>query len=152
MLRKNRRAFTLIELIFVILIIGILTAVAVPRFASTSVLAYTSKAGSELAAVRSALMTERQKRILRGDTDPIDSLAKDTIFDYFSDDAAGNAGAEILQYPPTPCSDDVTKGCWSNDGASYTYFFADEGDAKFKLEKSKLICDEDAADFKQLEK
>jgi len=146
----NRKAFTLIELIFVIVILGILSAVAIPKFASTSVLAHTSKASSELSAVRSALMTERQKRILRGDTSNITSLGN--VFTNFSDDAAGNTGAEVLQYPPTPCSSDLTTACWSNDGTSYTYFFGDAGDAKFKLENSKLICDGDNSDCKKLEK
>ncbi len=146
----NRKAFTLIELIFVIVILGILSAVAIPKFASTSVLAHTSKAGSELSAVRSSLMTERQRRILRGDTDDITSLGN--VFTNFSDDAAGNAGVEILQYPPSPCNSDVTTGCWSNDGKSYTYFFSDTGDAKFKLEHSKLVCDNDTADCQKLER
>ncbi|MEA1954005.1 MAG: type II secretion system protein [Campylobacterota bacterium] len=147
MLSNNRKAFTLIELIFVVLIMGILTAVAVPRFTETSVLAHTSKAGSELAAVRSALMTERQKRILRGDMAEITSLGN--VFTNFSEAEDGST-PEILRHPPTPCGTSGT-ACWSNSGTSYTYYFADEGDAQFKLENNKLVCDNDTSDCKMLE-
>jgi len=63
-----KNAFTVIELIFVIVIIGILSAIAIPKFSKTSELAYESRAESTVAALRSAIATERQKRILRGDT------------------------------------------------------------------------------------
>ncbi len=56
----------MIELIFVIVIIGILTAIAIPKFANTVTLAEITKAKSEVAAMRSAVSTERQKRILKG--------------------------------------------------------------------------------------
>ena len=69
-----KNAFTMIELIFVIAIIGILSAIAIPKFSNTVTLAEISKAKSEVAAMRAAISTERQKRILRGDfTDITDS-------------------------------------------------------------------------------
>ena len=57
----------MIELVFVIVIIGILSAIAIPKFAATRDDAIVSKARAEVAAMRSAIATERQKRILRGD-------------------------------------------------------------------------------------
>ncbi len=68
MKNRNHKAFTILELIFVIVIIGILAAFAIPKFAETGKLAYISRAESTVAALRSAIATERQKRILRGDT------------------------------------------------------------------------------------
>ena len=62
-----KKAFTMIELVFVIVVIGILTAIAIPKFAATRDDAIISKAKAEVAAMRSAIATERQKRILRGD-------------------------------------------------------------------------------------
>ena len=61
-----KNAFTMVELVFVIVIIGILSAIAVPKFAATRDDALISKARSEVAALRSAIATERQKRILQG--------------------------------------------------------------------------------------
>jgi len=66
-----KKAFTMLELVFVIAIIGILSAVAIPKFAATRDDAIISKARAEVAAMRSAIATERQKRILRGNFDDI---------------------------------------------------------------------------------
>ncbi len=145
---KMKRAFTMIELVYVIVIIGILSAIAIPKFSQVGVMARTSKAASELASVRSALATERQKRILRGDTDPITSLGN--VFTNFSAAKDGST-PKVLDYPPTVCSGSQ-KGCWTSSGTSYIYRFADSGDAKFKLVNSKLECDNDASDCAKLEK
>jgi len=61
-----KKAFTMLELIFVIVVIGILSAIAVPKFAATRDDAVISKARNEVAAMRSAIATARQKRILKG--------------------------------------------------------------------------------------
>ena len=147
----NHKAFTMTELIFVIIVIGILSAIAIPKFAATSVLARNSKAASELAAVRSALSAERQKRILRGDTAAITSLGN--VFTNFSAAADGST-PEVLQYPPTVCSGSSDKGCWRTEAGTpkpYIYNFADSGDAKFKLENNRLVCNNDASDCAKLE-
>ncbi len=61
-----RNAFTMIELVFVIVVIGILSAIAIPKFAATRDDATIAKARAAVGAMRSAVATERQKRILRG--------------------------------------------------------------------------------------
>ena len=66
MQHKTQKAFIMVELIFAIVIISILASVAVPKFANTTTAAYRSKAESTVAALRSAIATERQKLILRG--------------------------------------------------------------------------------------
>ena len=48
MLTSNRKAFTMIELIFVIVVIGILSAVAIPKFAATRTDAQITKAKATL--------------------------------------------------------------------------------------------------------
>ena len=144
---NNQKAFSMIELIFVIIIIGILAAIALPKFGESAKLAHTAKASSELATVRAALSTERQKRILRGDTADITGLG--TVFSAFASSALSPA-SPILQYPPTACSGTQT-GCWTGSGASFTYKFVDSGDAVFKLFENKLVCDNDASDCAKLE-
>ena len=135
--KKTQKAFTMIELIYVIVIIGILSAVAIPKFTETAVLAHDSAASSTLAIVRSALTTEKQRRILRGDFDPITSLGN--VFTTFSAAADGST-PKIMDNPPKVCSGGGDTACWSVSGTDYTYNFADGGSATFTLANNKLQC------------
>lgn len=64
-MKKN--AFTIIELIFVVVILGILSTVAIPKFAKTVLEAEISKGRAEISSIRSAIITERQTRLITGD-------------------------------------------------------------------------------------
>lgn len=147
---KNKKAFTMVELIYVIVIIGILSAVAIPKFKTTVELARDSKGASVLSAVMSSLSTERQKRILKGDFDhPITSLGTGSYaFSTFSADKDGNTNDVVAPYIDS-CTD---AGCWERSGTSYKYHFADttQGTADFKLDKNKLVCDNDDTDCSEL--
>ncbi|WP_292654651.1 type II secretion system protein [Nitratifractor sp.] len=61
-----RSGFTMIELVFVIVVVGILSAIAIPKFAATRDDAIITKARTTVGALRSAISMERQKRILEG--------------------------------------------------------------------------------------
>ncbi len=77
-----KKAFTMVELVFVIVVIGILSAIAVPKFAATRDDAEVSKGRAEVAALRSAISTERQKRILRGVFTDIDGATVAGLMEY----------------------------------------------------------------------
>lgn len=154
----------MIELIFVIVVIGILTAIALPRFSDSADSAYISKAQSQLAAVRSAITTERQKRILRGDTTKITDLglssnggSSTNAFDHFSADQDGNY-SPVLDYPIKNCVNGQ-RGCWNRvDATHYQFLFSKSGDgtADFKLETTNgkpnlLVCDNDDTDCKRID-
>lgn len=124
----------MIELIFVIVVIGILSAIAVPKFAATRDDAQVTKGLATLASVRSALATERQKQILKGDFDGITNLrgTGSGVFTKFND----VNGSLVLEYDVKSCTDRV--GCWStNDGETYT-FKSPSGDCTFKLENNRF--------------
>ncbi len=88
-----KKAFTMIELVFVIVVIGILAAIAVPKFAATRDDAIVSKGRATVAALRSALATERQKQILRGDfATRIDGAALEDLIEYGLGSEWGRSG------------------------------------------------------------
>ena len=76
-MQKSKNAFTMIELIFVIVILGILASVALPKFAATRTDAEISKARSDIASIRSSIVTERQTRLIKGDSSWIGKLSID---------------------------------------------------------------------------
>lgn len=61
-----KKAFTLIELVFVIVILGILATVAIPKLIVTRDYAEIAKAKSQIAAVRSGIQLKRNEMILSG--------------------------------------------------------------------------------------
>jgi len=65
---NSKKAFTMIELIFVIVILGILAAVALPKFAATRTDAQISKGRADISTIRSGIITDRQKRLITGNT------------------------------------------------------------------------------------
>jgi general secretion pathway protein G len=113
MYKAQRAAFSMIELIFVIVIIGILSAIAIPKFAATRDDAVVSKGRAEVAALRSAIAMERQKRILQGNFDPIDGSTAESLLEYGLSDK------------------------WSRSGDDFT-FTTNQGSCQFKVENNKL--------------
>lgn len=127
-----KSAFTMVELIFVIVIIGILSAIAIPKLQGTVNRAYITKGQTTLAAVRGALATERQKRILRANFDDIASLSNGFLT--FTDEN-GVVGS-ILQNPVK--SGCTIAGCWnSTDGVTHTFYY-DGGSCDFVLNNNQL--------------
>ena len=70
---NRAKAFTLIEVLIVIVILGVLAAVAVPKFADASEDAMTSATQSSVAGVRSAIATYRTSAVIQGN-DPYPTL------------------------------------------------------------------------------
>ena len=59
-----KKAFTMVELIFVIVILGVLAMVAIPRLAGSKKDAEITRAKAEIAAIRSAIQTYRGANLL----------------------------------------------------------------------------------------
>jgi len=147
---KSRKAFSMMELIFVIVIIGILAAVAIPRLAATRDDAEVTKARVLVASISNSVAMERQKRILRGDFSLIfrltdSSTLGDRIFNAFN----GDTNARILENAPYSCKTATETDCWREtqvgtaDGSTlstYTYNFPTGGSEIFVLDNNRFEC------------
>ena len=143
-----RKAFTMIELVFVIAVIGILAVIAVPIFSATRDDATLTKAKTTVANIRTALSSEVQARILKADYTPITNVGgtknsnSSDIFDFFGD-ASGQTTDRVLEYPTKSCKADA-KSCWMRIGSStYKYYFpsAIGGDVTFTVSGGRFNCD-----------
>ena len=139
----SRYAFTMIEMVFVIVILGILAAIAIPKFAATRTDAQISKARADISALRSAIMTERQSRLIKGDSSWVPQLSDNngTLF------TGSDNNHTLLLYG---VSSGATDGHWERLGVnSYRFHvggqncnFSYDGAGKFTLNANQpAICD-----------
>jgi general secretion pathway protein G len=94
-------AFTMVELVFVIVVLGILAAVAIPRLAASRDDAVMVKGKSQISAIRSGIAMQKSRRLLQGETpypDTLDSAANDTDDERLFNFSDGNS-SNILEYP-----------------------------------------------------
>jgi len=126
-----KKAFTILELVFVIVIIGILAAVAIPKLSGTVEKAYNTRAKNTVASVRIALTTLRQKNILKGNFDDINYT---TIGENFSG---------LITRGIKKCTADGCAG-WETTNTNMNHpeftFHAPSGDVVFKVENNTLNC------------
>ena len=123
-MRKN--GFTMIELVFVIVVLGILAAIAIPRLAATRTDAVIAKGRSDVASIRSAIISERQRRLIKGETNFATSL-----------DGGGKLFGAVLTYG-IPSS--TKEGHWSGTNPTY-YFHVQGNNIKFTYDKDKGTFD-----------
>ena len=136
-MKNSKKAFSMIELVFVIVVIGILAAIAIPKFAASRNDALNVKAKTTVAAIRNAITTERQKRILRGNFTNITSLSDDSdfIFNVFEDNTT-----RVVEYPIRTCKDDSSTGCWVMSGTDYRYRDPNGNNIDFILNGNRFVC------------
>lgn len=124
MLYVKRKAFTMIEVVFVIVVLGILAAIAIPRLAATRDDAQIAKGRSDVAAIRAAIVSERQGRLLQGQSNYINKLHNGgtgnfgTLFDT-------NGSSTLLQYGIA--TQNNANGHWDDTvgggAGAYTYVY-----------------------------
>lgn len=138
-----KKAFTMIELVFVIVVLGILAAIAVPRFALTKSDAEITKGRADVATIRSAILSERQSQLIKGTITYIPKLSSSS-----SELFTGDGDRTLLMYG---IAAGTTSGHWkstSDDGKHYSYtigtssvaFTYDNSNGKFTCNTSESLC------------
>jgi general secretion pathway protein G len=77
-MRNNKHGFTMIELVFVIVVLGILASIAIPKLAVTRNDAVLAKGKTDVATIRAAIVTERQSQLIKGVNTWIPKLSNGT--------------------------------------------------------------------------
>ena len=118
------RAFTLVELIFIIVILGILASIALPKIGPALESGYLSKAKSTVTAIRGGLQLYKTKHILLGQSPYLQTLDSDTnhLFDQVLPEAI-------------PSSTDI--GGWSKENDSYVFHIKEGKKIVFDYDPTK---------------
>ena len=103
-MQKNRSAFTMIELVFVIVVLGILGSIAISKMAVTRDDAQIVKGRSQVSSIRNAIMLTRQQLMLQGQVrwlTSLDAIEDDiaTSGNLFDTNGTGVDAVTILDYP-----------------------------------------------------
>ena len=140
-----KKAFTMIELVFVIVVIGILAAIAIPKFAATRDDATIVKGKATLANIQSGLVTQRTRRIMRGDSRYPNTLDDNTTAT--STDGTTQLFTEVLERAVTAKH---SAGGWEktalkeydfyiNDSTTVTFTY-DDTNGTFKCDTTNSNC------------
>jgi len=147
---KSSPAFTLIELVFIIVVLGILAAVAYPRIAPLREDAEIAKGKGDVATIRAGIVNERQTRLIKGDAKWILNGTAITNGKKPMDYDANNVGlfGGVLT---TPMSDNNASGSWHVQtrgsgtyyyrvGSSINTFKYHDGDDANASKKGQFLC------------
>ena len=139
-----KNAFTMIELVFVIVVLGILAVVAIPRMGEYVEDAKIASGKSAVSSIRSAIINERQNNLIKGNSnypgilDDATTAEGQELFD-------GNTTISILTYPIYSKN---SGGGWmkidtvGTNTASYEYYISNARQVTFNYTNSdgKFDC------------
>jgi len=142
------KAFTLIELIFAIIIIGILASVAIPKFVNLTTHAKNSNIKSIVASVHSSIENIHGKWLVDDEynwSSP-DGLATLNSNGYPTKLDSGSGESELFKYVlkiPIPSCGNKKNGCLEEwDDKRYKYFYTPDRVLQFDYNETigKLEC------------
>lgn len=139
------RAFTLIEVLIVVVILGILAAVAVPRFASASVDARTSAVQSTVAGVRSSIASFRTNAVIQGN-DPYPTLAQLTDGSVLKSGIPANSFTNVGSVQSVNASQAKSRTVVAPNSAGWNYFVDNNANPPEAIFYANTDVDTTAAD------
>ena len=149
----KRNAFTLIELIFVIVVLGILAAVAIPRLGGNMERAQIAKAQGDVAALRAAIASARQIKLVTGTNaypTALDNGATTAVGQQIFDNNGTNASdVTILTYAVYTKNNGWMKVSGTTSTATSVYSVSINETAvpfTYTASNGTFDCDHDAAD------
>ena len=151
---KSREAFTMLELVFVIVIIGILAAVAIPRLMFTRDDAIVVKGRSEVAAIRNGISLQKSRNMLRASSSPYPAILDKATANsahkrlFFLND--GNT-SNILDYP-IYSKKNADGHWWKESNTTYDFFITQDKNVSFTYNPTtgSFDCNHSIEDCKKL--
>lgn len=121
-MNRNNAAFTLVEILIVVVILGILAAIIIPQFTSAAEDSKLSNLVSNLQAIRAQLELYKMHHNETYPTNPNTQLTQKTDSDGTLN-ATGAYGPYLLMFPANPFVDDPAKAKLTTGGAGegWTY-------------------------------
>ncbi len=147
-MQKNRLAFTMIELVFVIVVLGVLSSIAISKMAVTRDDAQIVKGKSQVSAIRNAIMLTRQQMMLQGQVgwlNKLDALASSSATSGALFDT--NGSTKILDYPIYAKD---SNGHWQKSASNEYIFKVTNVDVKFTYANGNFDCNHSIEVCKQL--
>lgn len=150
----NKTAFTMIELVFVVVILGILATVAVPKMLVTRDDAIVSKARSTISAIQAGIETIKARNILTSNggyptvLDTVTTFDADNQLLFYNDT---NSSESILQTPVISKKD--VGGNWVKTAANtYDLYLTNSTTLSFTYSPTngRFKCDYTSQDCKDL--
>lgn len=123
----TRHAFSLLEIMVVVIVIGILAAVVVPRFASAGEDARTASTESILGSARASIASFRTAAVISG-TDPYPTLAQLTGGTVVRFDLPANPFTGIAGVQSVTRAQAVSRAVVNQNAAGWNYFVDNESD------------------------
>ena len=141
-MKTTKKAFTMIELVFVIVILGILSSIAISKMAVTRDDAMVTKGRSQVAAIRNAIALVKSQNMMEGKATlfpaKLDNLASATATTGKLFDTDGTN--PILDYPVYAKDAD---GHWKKTGNNKLFFLTEKllnGKQNMQVLKHWYIC------------
>lgn len=144
-------AFTMIELIFVIVVLGILAGVAVPRLAATRDDANIAKIRGDIASIRSGIALKHGENMMRGKVEfpNLEGINDSTIFENVINEGIYPNNKNGWTMKSNGDNTAVYEACIGKKCAEFTYYKKDVKNAKgeivheggsFDCDHSKAVC------------